>query len=339
MKSNNFDLARLILATMVVFFHSFALSQNPSLRILDHVDQQLAVEGFFVISGFLIFASCERSKSLSDYFLKRAKRIMPGYLFATLLCVTIAIAFTHSLHLGRFLLANLSFMSFLQPGVPGLFEQNPHTTALNGALWTIKIEVMFYLIVPVLLWLCRSLGRVPVLVGLGCLSVIYRYAFASHPTLAQQLPGQLSFFCAGALAYFYLPTFRRWGFRLVVPALCLCALYIYTGQFFLRPLSIPILVLTFSLLLPEMRGPTRWGDFSYGTYVLHYPIVQTLVALGLFQSSPWLAFALTLALVAAFAVFSWHFVERRWLKPRVQQQTSIKDQRPEKGQQPELARS
>lgn len=317
---------------MVVFFHCYALSQNPALRILDHVDQELAVEGFFVISGFLIFASCERSKSLSDYFVKRCKRIAPGYLFATLLCVTIAVCFTRSFHVGRFLLANLAFMNFLQPGVPGVFEQNHHTSAMNGALWTIKIEAMFYLMVPVLLWLCRSLGRIPVLVGIGCLSVIYRYALAAgHPTLALQLPGQLSFFCAGALAYFYLPAFRRWGAWLVMPALGLFALSALTGQFFLRPLSIPVLVLGFSLLLPEMKGPARWGDFSYGTYVLHYPIVQTLIAFGLFQRSPWMAFSLVVLLVAAFAVFSWFFVERRWLTRRVKVQPYAEGQ-------PELAR-
>jgi len=66
--------------------------------------------------------------------------------------------------------------------------------------------------------------------------------------------------------------------------------------------------------MPEIKGPTKWGDFSYGTYVLHYPIVQTLIALGFFQRSPWGTVALVVCLVIVAAVFSWYGVERRWLQ-------------------------
>jgi len=120
-RPNNFDLARLVLAGSVVFSHCYALSQRPELKVLD-LDSRAAVEGFFVISGFLIFASLERSKSLRDYYIKRAKRILPGYWLSTIVCVVVAVAFSRAFHLGKFLLANLTFLNTFQPGVPGVFE-------------------------------------------------------------------------------------------------------------------------------------------------------------------------------------------------------------------------
>jgi peptidoglycan/LPS O-acetylase OafA/YrhL len=59
-----------------------------------------------------------------------------------------------------------------------------------------------------------------------------------------------------------------------------------------------------------VKGPTRWGDFSYGTYVLHWPIIQLIIAAGLYNSHPWMAFALTFVTVAIGAVLSWFFVEK-----------------------------
>jgi peptidoglycan/LPS O-acetylase OafA/YrhL len=100
---------------------------------------------------------------------------------------------------------------------------------------------------------------------------------------------------------------------LVVPAAIAYLVQPHMKWFFLRPLSIPVLILAFCFLLPEIKGPTRWGDFSYGVYVLHYPIVQSLVALGLFAWSPWTAVAVTVGCVSAAAAVSWHYVERPWL--------------------------
>ncbi|HEY0565127.1 MAG TPA: acyltransferase, partial [Terriglobales bacterium] len=249
MRPNNFDLARLLLASMVVLFHCAALSGSPALHLLRSVDRHAAVEGFFVISGFLIFASYERCRSVADYARKRAARILPGYWLSTALCLAIVFAFTHRLHVLKFLIANLLFLNFLQPGVAGVFDRNPADAALNGSLWTIKIEVMFYVCVPLLVWLCRRFGRVPVLVACALLSVVYRHWIASNSTLAQQLPGQLAFFSMGALGYYYLPEFKRWGKYLVLPAAIAYLLQPHIKWFFLRPLSIPVLVLGFCFLL------------------------------------------------------------------------------------------
>jgi peptidoglycan/LPS O-acetylase OafA/YrhL len=168
--------------------------------------------------------------------------------------------------------------------------------------------VMFYIAVPLIVWLCRKLNRDAVLVALFCASVAYRL-LVKEAHAAVQLPGVLSFFLAGALVHYHHAAFMRYGKYLMLVAAVLLGLHEWTHWFFLRPVSIPFLVLGAALLLPVVKGPTRWGDFSYGTYVLHWPVLQLVIATGLFAIHPWLAVLVSLVLVAIGAVISWFAVE------------------------------
>jgi peptidoglycan/LPS O-acetylase OafA/YrhL len=183
-------------------------------------------------------------------------------------------------------------------------------SAMDGALWTIKVEVSFYVLVPVIVWLCRRLNVDVVLWALFIASIAFRIVFAKHEKLVIQIPGQLSYFIMGGLIYYHLKFFTKYG-KWILPAALLCVLVHYkTGWQFLGPLSIPPLTLGIALLLPVVKGPARWGDFSYGTYVLHFPIIQVLISFGIFSAHPWLGVLLTLTIVAILAAFSWFFVEK-----------------------------
>ena len=93
-----------------------------------------------------------------------------------------------------------------------------HSDAVNGALWTLKIEVMFYVAVPIIVYLFRRLGHLPVIAALYALSLGYatlmawqaqRTGAGIYLELGRQLPGQLSYFMAGAFLYYFLPLFER----------------------------------------------------------------------------------------------------------------------------------
>lgn len=310
MRQNNFDIVRLFLATMVVLIHTFDLSGSNSLLIIQRViSPHVAVEGFFAISGFLIFGSYERCASLGEYFANRAWRILPGYWLSTIFCLLIAFSLG-SFHVGKFLLANLSFATFLHPGIDGVFESNPGNSVMNGALWTIKIEVGFYLLVPIIVWWCRRWHRDTVLLILLAVSIVYRVGMGDHEKLAIQLPGQLSFFLVGTLIYYHLDFFKKRGVWMMAGAAVCFGLHVWTGWFIFRPVAISALTLGACLLLPQIKGPTRWGDFSYGTYILHYPIIQVAVAAGLFRAHGWGALLVILVIVGFAASLSWFFVEK-----------------------------
>jgi peptidoglycan/LPS O-acetylase OafA/YrhL len=324
-KSNNFDMLRLVLAWSVVFCHCYALSHAAALSWINRwVDGTTAVQGFFAISGCLIVASYDRNPNIKNYFQRRAERILPAYYAAIAFCLVLGSVFScyswtvffQSSETWKYLAVNSVFLNTLHPDLPGVFRQNLFPYAMDGALWTIKIEVMFYAFVPILSYLCRMLGNARVLVSIFILSLAYHEIFhrLHREDLAKQLPGQLGFFLVGAAVYYYNDQFQRyrasmWGLALLSTAL------IYLWPMFLwQVLGVPLLVLCFGLLFPVFRGPTIYGDFSYGTYVFHFPIIQAIVALGLFRIAPYGATAAVVGIVVVVSVASWYIVERRFLK-------------------------
>src|SRR5258706_30242 len=126
-RSNNFDLLRLVFASAVFFWHLHVLSRAPSLETFSTMfSADIAVKGFFVISGYLVMMSYENSSSIREYAEKRFRRIYPAYAAVVLACA-MAGAFFSALpladyvggDLARYLAANLLFLNFLAPSLPG----------------------------------------------------------------------------------------------------------------------------------------------------------------------------------------------------------------------------
>jgi peptidoglycan/LPS O-acetylase OafA/YrhL len=93
LRHNNIDALRLILAVLVIFSHSYVLgtgseAAEPLLRATrgQLTLGALAVDWFFVLSGFLIAQSWERIRALGPFLVKRARRIYPGFIVAVAVC-------------------------------------------------------------------------------------------------------------------------------------------------------------------------------------------------------------------------------------------------------------
>lgn len=326
---NNFDLLRFLFAFTVFLVHTYVLSGQPELEIFSVLlSPGLAVKSFFVVSGLLVFMSYENSDNAKVYFEKRIRRIYPAYFTVVALCALLLVAVSaseaaryFSTDWLRYLAVNLAFANFLHPTLPGVFEGNLFAE-VNGALWTLKVEVMFYAIVPLLAWLFRRCGRIASLAVFAAGSLAYAawMEALAHSTgsgiytiLARQLPGQLSYFLAGAFFYYYLDFFERHVGWFVAAAIALFVLHRWYGFTAFEPLWLAAFVAFFGFFA-YAGNFGRFGDFSYGIYILHFPIVQTLVHLGVFGRSPWLGVALSSALLLAAAVLLWIFVEKPFLR-------------------------
>jgi peptidoglycan/LPS O-acetylase OafA/YrhL len=329
-QKNNFDLLRFVLASMVFLVHAHVLSGEKSLEFLSrYVSSDFAVKGFFVVSGFLIFRSYYASRSLADYFDKRIRRIYPAYACVILVSAVLGGFISQSPltdyvspALFKYVAANLVFLNFLAPNLPGVFSSNAFE-AINGALWTLKIEVAFYVAVPVIVLLFRRFGTLRVSAALYALSVVYLVALEAMAersgnvyltALARQLPGQLAYFIVGGLFHFHEAVLRRWAGPMALLSVMVLLMPIPYLDPVLAPVCVGFIVMYFATGTIFLGNFGRYGDLSYGVYIIHFPVLQFLVWKGWFAWNAALAFSIALVLIIALALGSWHWVEKRWLR-------------------------
>ncbi|MEN8189771.1 MAG: acyltransferase [Thermodesulfobacteriota bacterium] len=327
---NNFDLLRLVLALTVCLAHLGEVTGVQAFGILArYFYSGPAVDCFFVVSGFLIFRSFHRSSSIHSYLDKRIRRIYPAYLAVILIsALLLPLLAAHpvvsylSFDWLKYLGANLIFLNFLEPNLPGVFINNP-LQPVNGSLWTIKIEVLFYLSVPLIALLYRRRSKIRLFVLLYILSVTYSTILLAlwqkthNPNLLlieKQLPGQLAFFLSGGLLYFYYPVFSRFTYRILLLGVIGMGIHLKFVIYPLYPISLAVLVVFFTLKMPFLGNWGRFGDISYGVYIYHFPLVQTLTVLGFFTLPPKLSFGLLLILLFFISYSSYHLVEKPFLK-------------------------
>jgi peptidoglycan/LPS O-acetylase OafA/YrhL len=322
-QSNNFDLLRLALALLVFASHAPLVGAAAALTPLGDA----GVRAFFVISGCLVVKSWEESRTTRDYIARRARRIYPAYALVVIACATAGTLLTElplasylSRDLAAYLAANLVFLGTLHPTLPGVFTHNAETI-VNGPLWTLKIEVVFYAVVPIVAVTLRLRYAAHAAVLVYVASVAWHEGFlelARHDPRwepwARQLPGQMSYFIAGAALHRWGDAFRAHGRRLAVLAPAGFGADHLLGAAVAGPMATALLVGAFALLLKPLPNPARFGDLSYGLYITHYPIYQAFAdrLTGAVPPAVLVALALVASLAAAFA--SWHLVEKPALR-------------------------
>lgn len=329
-QDNNFDLLRFLLAAAVFLVHSYVLSGSIFLEPISQIlSSEIAVKSFFIVSGFLIFMSYENSATAKSYFQKRFRRIYPAYFFVIVATVLIAsllvncpIDYHWWISALEYLMANLCFLNFIHPNLPGVFDGNLNP-AINGALWTLKIEVMFYLAVPLFVLLFNKVGRFSGMMFLFGISVIYSYMLlAMHNNgggnylleLRRQLPGQLTYFIVGAAGYYYFEYFKSLAKPILLFAILTFFFRTNLPLTIFEPVALGVLVLYFAILFPYLGNFGKYGDFSYGIYIIHFPVLQIFITYHLFDRSPLLALLAAASTVMFLAVFLWNFVEKPFLQ-------------------------
>jgi len=319
---NNFDFLRVLLAFIVFVGHLGALAASDELKIFEHSPVEIAVFGFFVVSGFLIARSYDRSSSLKSYLKKRIKRIVPAYLLVVFLCaILLSLVSTYSFtdyfsntQVYKYLFWNSLFLNFKAPWLPGVFGNQ----AVNGALWTLKIEMCYYFCVPLLFLLFGKNNRYRniSLMIIYFLSLVYLNYFESlgKISLAKQLPGTLSFFIPGMLIYFNFDKFIKHKNLLFIIAILTVWIDLITGIILFSPMMIGIITLYIAYSFKFLNNFGKYGDFTYGIYIFHFPIIRTFTTLGLFKDyNPYIMALVCMLVVIGVGISSWHFYEKKFL--------------------------
>jgi len=338
---NNFDLLRLLAALQVAVVHSIGFLKPTGYfaRLLEAgLDRFPGVPIFFVISGVLISKSYERSDSLRDYLRNRCLRIFP----ALWVCLVVGVAVILALGVGSFgrittpdwLLWWARQMSIFQGFKPAFLE--PLSTGLNGSLWTIPVELEFYIVLPALygiLRLRRRLGNMRLLaIALASLAV-QLLIVSGHRSVGQAraysllqvtLVPYLWMFLAGISIQRNWSTVRGWlsgrAHWWGIGYLMLCAaakwLRVDTGGNYMSPvylLPLAGLIVSLAMSAPQLSDRIlRHHDVSYGLYLYHMLVIDLLV--GLAAPSAWASFAAAIIVSLGLAALSWTLIEKPYLR-------------------------
>ena len=330
-RQNNFDLLRLVAATLVMFSHAFLLAENSQqhdpLMLLTGGQAMLGVVGvfvFFTISGYLVTQSFDTTRSPLIFLAKRALRIFPGLFVCLVVCVFVVGPLVTGLPLAEYFSHPTTYLFLLHNAVlhvdynrlPGVeFWRGDIGGIVNGPLWSLPCEAMMYLMLfglGVARLLTLAMTALLLAVGLGCLWLDVTDALGGALWL-------LGFFAAGICLY----RLRNSGFICGRGALIAgigMALSVPAGLFVVCfPLFGAYLVIWFALSRRIRPIPAaRFGDLSYGLYIYGWPIEQCVVWLSEATAPWWEVFVMSLAIAAPTALLSWHLVEKRcrWRRRR-----------------------
>jgi peptidoglycan/LPS O-acetylase OafA/YrhL len=327
---HGFDLVRIAAALAVVLTHSFSTTGHSADKPLLGVGDRdlgpgsLGVAVFFVISGFLVTESWRRSPGAGRFLVRRIVRIWPALVVMLLLTTFVLGPIVTHLALGDYLANPRSWRYAWKNGIlvtgvtfelPGVFTTNPGQP-VNSSLWTLPYEIWCYLGLVLLgvIGALRSRGVVLALfvVALGVHVVATPgddpWISAEGWGLSARKGAELAtLFLGGAvLALWRSAVDRRW---LLAGGVVLIALSFPVGQWGLFVVGLPALVVGLGTTSgPISRAVGRWGDPSYGVYILSYPMQQVLVATGVVTTS-WAMFAVAAPLALVLGYLSWHLVE------------------------------
>jgi peptidoglycan/LPS O-acetylase OafA/YrhL len=315
------------------------------------------VDLFFVLSGFLITGILLDARGGKGYFrafyARRVLRIFPlyyAYLAVLFLVVPLVLP---SLDVKRetqgWLWTYLGNLLFAREGG---FHASPYT----GHFWSLAVEEQFYLAWPFLVWLLprRALAAVCAALVAGAFALrfgIHRTTF--NATAAYVLtPARMDALALGALVAIaarepsWWPRLRRavpWV--LAASTAAVAAVWVRQGGLFggdpvVQVWAFGPLAAGFAAVLVIALDPARSprlaralsasplrgaGKYSYGLYVLHYPIFLALEGAGLTslalagvlggRVAGMLAFAAIAGVATlAAALASWHLLEKRFLR-------------------------
>ena len=329
-RKNNLNIIRLVASLMVLYMHSFAICLGVQDKdIMDVLTRHQAQSGgvavyiFFIISGFLICRSYDRSKSLWSYTKARFLRIWPLYFIVVTVYTFVIGALLTDYPFDVYFISEikeyLQALVFLSSRamLPGVFQYH-YNHSMNGSIWTLMFEVLWYILVVVLAPLWKRFRAsvvalyVAMLFGYIILSGTGDSFFLNFFTLGM-------FFSAGMMFYLFSDRIKlSWKYALVCFAVLVASVLIAD---FKATFSLFGGYIIFFIAFQKKYIATWYdkvGDLSYGIYIMAFPVQQLVCEFFGHPSevfltttmNPYLNMVISLIIVVPLAWLSWHFIEQ-----------------------------
>lgn len=332
-KSNSFGALRLLFAVLVILSHSPDLIDgNPNREILYHLAGTMtlgviAVDGFFLISGYLICQSFCNSKDTWSYLIKRVLRIYPAFVVIWVISVFVITPLAggwqlvNDINASNWVRMFVKIFALSQPHVEGVFSGNHHQT-LNGSMWTIRYEFLCYLSISLIAAIGLTKRNIMLLILFFLsLHMVIKFTGINYaidvpfPISMARFSRLFAAFLIG-IAYYQFRDLIVWSKKISTICCLLIAIFIFS------PLFAELAILLFgSYLLFNFAFNSNnqfiqkigtKNDISYGVYIYAWP-VQSLMVQHYPAISPWALSTITIIVVALLGYVSWIMVERPFI--------------------------
>lgn len=341
-RNNAIGFVRWLMAFMVIFSHAGPIAGfygGKDLGTQWSTEQSLggvAVSGFFFLSGFLITRSKMGKSTTPRFFWHRVLRIYPGW-FLALLVTAFVLApiawwrengsidgfwnadsespFTYFLNNFTLVLGQLNIAGM---GTSSSLYRDQGISDWNGSAWTLAFEFGAYILVAVLGVVGALANRI--VGGIVAFTVI---ALASMQWLAvANLPGLfpvLSDFRVLLLAAPFAWGMIFWLFAEKVPiddrlGVIALAVAVYTygkgGWLVFGQYAFCYVLIWFAIRARKLNRWDRYGDFSYGIYIIGWPLMYFATFFGLEKYGLIVYHVVVIVGCHLYAYLSWHLIER-----------------------------
>lgn len=348
----NLDGLRFAAFFAVFLAHSF-YSENSDILSLNIHQNVKALSGngifgvnfFFVLSGFLItyLLLHEEHKfgrvHKRAFYIRRILRIWPLYYLVVFIGFVL-------FPIGKILLgeptvetANIWYYLFFINNY-----DDPPSTAVLGVLWSIAVEEQFYLFWPLLIGYLFKKNKIYVFYTIVVLSFIWRSSGLGGYADTLSCISDMAIGGLGAYYAFsskkFVEFFRALPKEIILLVYCMGITMILTQglwakQFYIISANKRLLYSLFFLFvileqnyanrsfykMCHWRLISKWGTYTYGLYMLHFPVIYVTGKLvrSLVGDSSLFHVLITETLVAflvslAIAYCSFHFFEKHFLK-------------------------
>lgn len=336
-RRNNFDLIRLFAALQVCLVHTiWHLKLEIPITQLQYFPGVLI---FFTTSGFLVFQTISRNPDLIVYLRNRILRIYPALWFCFLLLLILLFSFkiitiksVFSENILKWIFAQLTFFQFWTPSM----LRNWGVGTPNGSLWTIPVELQFYLLLPALILLVK---RIKVIYKVWCLTILSILCNLYVSNLDSNgnyhvLPKMIKLTILPYLVYFNLGIMMNYYWLKIKKyiegkaILWFITFIVFAYAFKVKPNYFPeslagfviniilsILTLSFAYTNHSLSSFLKGQDYSYGIYIYHMMVVNFFVQIGFVKVTYYLWISVLLTLI--LALISWNFIEKIALRKKI----------------------
>lgn len=291
---NFFTPLRLIFASLVVIGHAYVVvlggSEHEPHVFYHYTFSYIAVNMFFIASGFLVTKSMLYRGDSASFISARALRIYPALIVHMLFVMVIIGPFVTNLPLKEFFsspdwyLQPLKVLTFLDTdmALPGIFSTNSEQIG-SGALWTLRYEFLAY-IGTWLLFLIGGLRHKWMIAAqfiLPCIAWVVCHQFGLFERLPATLESLGRFGIAyglGAMLYAYRDqiSFNALLIPVFLGACWLARGHVAVLEIFMNLMLAWGVMIAAYVKAPKLEWTQKLSDVSYGIYIYHWAILQSL---------------------------------------------------------------